>query len=175
MSDRPVVLELRGITKQFPGVLANDHIDFDLRAGEVHALLGENGAGKSTLMSILYGLYHPDEGEILIKGQPVRIHSPKEAIERGIGMVHQHFMLIPVMTVAENIVLATEPTTAGVAARHARRAAARQGPRRDVQLRDRSRPRASRASRSASSSGSRSSRRSTAARTSSSSTSRRPC
>jgi general nucleoside transport system ATP-binding protein len=114
LSDRPVILELRGITKQFPGVLANDHIDFDLRSGEVHALLGENGAGKSTLMSILYGLYHPDDGEILIKGEPVRIHSPKEAIERGIGMVHQHFMLIPVMTVAENIVLATEPTTAGV-------------------------------------------------------------
>ena len=114
MSERPVVLELRGITKQFPGVLANDHIDFDLRHGEVHALLGENGAGKSTLMSILYGLYHPDEGEILIDGEPVRIGSPKEAIERGIGMVHQHFMLIPVMTVAENIVLAAEPTNAGV-------------------------------------------------------------
>jgi len=114
MSDRPVVLELRGITKQFPGVLANDHVDLDLRNGEVHALLGENGAGKSTLMSILYGLYHPDEGEIWIKGERARIDSPKEAIERGIGMVHQHFMLIPVMTVAENIVLATEPTTAGV-------------------------------------------------------------
>jgi len=114
MSDRPVVLDLRGITKQFPGVLANDHIDFDLRAGEIHALLGENGAGKSTLMNVLYGLYHPDEGEIVIQGDPVRIHSPKEAIERGIGMVHQHFMLIPVMTVAENIVLATEPRQAGV-------------------------------------------------------------
>jgi ABC-type uncharacterized transport system ATPase subunit len=114
MSERPVVLELRGITKQFPGVLANDRVDFELRRGEVHALLGENGAGKSTLMSILYGLYHPDEGEILIDGEPVRMHSPKEAIERGIGMVHQHFMLIPVMTVAENIVLATEPTKAGV-------------------------------------------------------------
>jgi len=114
MSERPVVLELRGITKQFPGVLANDHVDFDLRRGEVHALLGENGAGKSTLMSILYGLYHPDEGEILIDGASVRISSPKEAIERGIGMVHQHFMLIPVMTVAENIVLASEPTKAGV-------------------------------------------------------------
>ena len=114
MSERPVVLELRGITKQFPGVLANDHVDFDLREGEVHALLGENGAGKSTLMNILYGLYHPDEGEILVRGEPVRIHSPKEAIERGIGMVHQHFMLIPVMTVAENIVLATEPTQAGI-------------------------------------------------------------
>ena len=114
MSERPVVLELRGITKQFPGVLANDHIDLDLRRGEVHALLGENGAGKSTLMSILYGLYHPDEGEILIDGERVRIGSPGEAIARGIGMVHQHFMLIPVMTVAENIVLAEEPTKAGV-------------------------------------------------------------
>src|SRR3990172_12867289 len=114
MSARPVVLELRGITKRFPGVIANDHIGFDLRAGEVHALLGENGAGKSTLMNVLYGLYHPDEGEILINGEPVRIHSPKEAIERGIGMVHQHFMLIPVMTGAENIVLATEPRRAGV-------------------------------------------------------------
>ncbi len=112
-SERPV-LELRGITKSFPGILANDHIDFDLRRGEVHALLGENGAGKSTLMNILYGLYHPDEGEIHIKGENVRIHSPKDAIERGIGMVHQHFMLIPVMTVVENIVLADEPTRAGV-------------------------------------------------------------
>ena len=112
--ERPVVLELRGITKRFPGVLANDHVDFDLRRGEVHALLGENGAGKSTLMSILYGLYHPDEGEILVNGEPVRIGSPREAIERGIGMVHQHFMLVPVMTVAENIVLASEPTRAGI-------------------------------------------------------------
>jgi general nucleoside transport system ATP-binding protein len=111
--DRPV-LELRGITKQFPGVLANDHVDFDLRRGEVHALLGENGAGKSTLMNVLYGLYQPDEGEILVKGEPVRFHSPKDAINRGIGMVHQHFMLIPVMTVAENIVLANEPTRAGL-------------------------------------------------------------
>ncbi len=112
--DRPVVLELRGITKQFPGVLANDHIDFDLRRGEVHALLGENGAGKSTLMSILYGLYTQDEGDMVINGETLTIDSPKQAIERGIGMVHQHFMLIPVMTVAENIVLASEPTRAGI-------------------------------------------------------------
>jgi simple sugar transport system ATP-binding protein len=112
--ERSVVLELKGITKQFPGVLANDHIDFDLRRGEVHALLGENGAGKSTLMSILYGLYSQDEGDILMNGERVRIDSPKEAIERGIGMVHQHFMLIPVMTVAENIVLASEPRKAGI-------------------------------------------------------------
>ena len=165
VSDRPVILELRGITKQFPGVLANDHIDFDLRAGEVHALLGENGAGKSTLMSILYGLYHPDDGEILVKGEPVRIHSPKEAIERGIGMVHQHFMLIPVMTVAENIVLATEPTTRARLARHARRRQRVENLAETFSFAiDPSR--ASRASRSASSNASRSSRRSTGARTS---------
>jgi simple sugar transport system ATP-binding protein len=108
------VLEMRGITKRFPGVVADDHVDFDLRQGEVHALLGENGAGKSTLMNILYGLYRPDEGEILLNGQRVTFHSAKDAIDRGIGMVHQHFMLIPVMTVAENIVLEVEPTKAGV-------------------------------------------------------------
>jgi general nucleoside transport system ATP-binding protein len=108
MDDAPV-LELRGITKQFPGVLANDRVDLDLRKGEVHALLGENGAGKTTLMNIVYGLYSPDEGQILINGKPAHISSPHDAIERGIGMVHQHFMLIPVMTVTENIVLAAEP------------------------------------------------------------------
>jgi general nucleoside transport system ATP-binding protein len=107
------ILELRGITKQFPGVLANDHVDFDLVPGEVHALLGENGAGKSTLMNIVYGLYSADEGEILLKGKPVRFSSSRDAIRAGIGMVHQHFMLIPVMTVAENIVLAEEPTHGG--------------------------------------------------------------
>src|SRR6476646_10071996 len=112
--DEAPVLELRGITKRFPGILANDHIDLDLKRGEVHALLGENGAGKSTLMNVLYGLYHPDEGEILINGKPITLGSTKDAIDAGIGMVHQHFMLVPVMTVAENIVLATEPTTAGV-------------------------------------------------------------
>jgi ABC-type uncharacterized transport system ATPase subunit len=114
MVDEAPVLELRGITKQFPGVLANDNIDFDLRRGEVHALLGENGAGKSTLMSILYGLYTADSGQILMDGKPVTISSPKHAIELGIGMVHQHFMLIPVMTVTENIVLAEEPVHGGV-------------------------------------------------------------
>jgi ABC-type uncharacterized transport system ATPase subunit len=114
VDDERPVLELRGITKRFPGVVANDHVDFDLRSREVHALLGENGAGKSTLMNVLYGLYSPDEGEIVIKGEPVRMRSPKDAIDHGIGMVHQHFMLIPVMTVAENIVLATEPRRAGV-------------------------------------------------------------
>ena len=110
MSDDAPLLELKGITKRFPGVVANDHVDFELQRNEVHALLGENGAGKSTLMNILYGLYGPDEGEILLNGKPVRIRSPHEAIDAGIGMVHQHFMLIPVMTVAENIILATEPT-----------------------------------------------------------------
>jgi ABC-type uncharacterized transport system ATPase subunit len=108
------VLELRGITKQFPGVLANDHVDFDLVPGEVHALLGENGAGKSTLMNIVYGLYKPDDGEILLKGKRVGFSSSKDAIRSGIGMVHQHFMLIPVMSVAENIILAEEPTQAGL-------------------------------------------------------------
>ena len=113
MSDGPI-LELRSITKRFPGVVANDAIDFDLLPGEVHALLGENGAGKSTLMNIVYGLYRPDAGEILIRGKPVTLGSAREAIGHGIGMVHQHFMLIPVMTVAENIVLASEPTHGGV-------------------------------------------------------------
>ena len=108
MADAPL-LELSGITKRFPGVVANDHVDFELVQGEVHALLGENGAGKSTLMSILYGLYHPDEGEIRLNGAPLRIDSPHVAIDNGIGMVHQHFMLIPVMSVAENIVLGVEP------------------------------------------------------------------
>jgi simple sugar transport system ATP-binding protein len=108
MADAPL-LELEGIRKEFPGVVANDDVDFELRAGEVHALLGENGAGKSTLMNVLYGLYHPDEGEIRLRGEPARISSPREAIDLGIGMVHQHFMLIPVMTVTENIVLGVEP------------------------------------------------------------------
>ena len=113
MAEVPV-LELRSVTKRFPGVLANDAIDFELREGEVHALLGENGAGKSTLMNIVYGLYKPDEGQILIRGKPIALGSSREAIQHGIGMVHQHFMLIPVMTVAENIVLASEPTQARI-------------------------------------------------------------
>jgi len=98
-------LEMRGITKRFPGVLASDHVDFDVRSGEVHALLGENGAGKSTLMKILYGLYHPDEGEILLDGRPVSISSPTDSIKIGIGMIHQHFMLVQTLTVAENVAL----------------------------------------------------------------------
>ena len=102
-------LEMRGVTKRYPGVLANDHIDLDVRPGEIHALLGENGAGKSTLMNILYGLAEPDEGEILMDGRVVTIQSPTDAINRGISMVHQHFMLVPVLSVAENILLGDEP------------------------------------------------------------------
>ena len=104
------VLELRNITKQFPGVLANDHINLTLDQGEIHALLGENGAGKSTLMNILYGLYSPDEGEIFIRGQRTQITGPTDAIRQGIGMVHQHFMLVPVLTVTENVMLGEEST-----------------------------------------------------------------
>lgn len=99
------MLKMSGITKRFPGVLANDQVDFDVRAGEVHTLLGENGAGKSTLMKILYGLYQPDEGEIRLAGKSVQITSPSNAIEHGIGMIHQHFMLVPTLTVAENVAL----------------------------------------------------------------------
>lgn len=108
------VLELRGITKRFPGVLANDKVDISLREGKILALLGENGAGKTTLMNILYGLYKPDEGSILVRGQEVDIQGPNDAIARGIGMVHQHFMLVPVMTVTENVMLGVEPTKNGI-------------------------------------------------------------
>ncbi|GAC1483789.1 MAG: ABC transporter ATP-binding protein [Candidatus Dormibacteria bacterium] len=108
-----LAVRMRGITKQFPGVLANDHVDFDLRPGEIHALVGENGAGKSTLMNVLYGLIKPDSGEILVEGKPVSLQGPRDAIRNGIGMVHQHFMLIPVFTVHENVVLGREPVTAG--------------------------------------------------------------
>jgi len=103
-------LELRGITKRFPGVVANDNVNLELNTGEVLSLIGENGAGKSTLMSVLYGMYKPDEGEILIDGVPLVFASPADAIAAGIGMVHQHFMLVPVFTVAENVVLGVEPT-----------------------------------------------------------------
>jgi general nucleoside transport system ATP-binding protein len=110
----PPVLELRGITKSFPGVLANDAIDLSVEKGKILALLGENGAGKTTLMNILYGLYKPDQGQILINGEEVAIHGPSDAIARGIGMVHQHFMLIPVMTATENVMLGVEPTRNGI-------------------------------------------------------------
>ncbi len=103
-----LALQAAGITKRFPGVLANDKVDFDLARGEIHALLGENGAGKSTLMNILYGLYQPDEGQILVNGQPIAITNPHDAIAHGIGMVHQHFMLVPPLTVTENIMLGQE-------------------------------------------------------------------
>src|SRR5215472_15551192 len=106
-----LAVDIREITKQFPGVLANDHVNLDVRAGEIHALVGENGAGKSTLMNILYGLIHPDSGEILINGKPAHMSGPRDAINLGIGMVHQHFMLIPVFTVGENIMLGREPVT----------------------------------------------------------------
>jgi general nucleoside transport system ATP-binding protein len=111
--EQPYAVEMRGITKTWPGVVADDHVTFTVRKGEIHALVGENGAGKSTLMNILYGLLRPDSGEILINGAPARIHGPRDAIALGIGMVHQHFMLIPVLTVGENIVLGREPTSAG--------------------------------------------------------------
>jgi simple sugar transport system ATP-binding protein len=110
VADAPA-LELRKITKRFGTLVANDAVDFELRRGEIHALLGENGAGKSTLMNVLYGLHQPDEGQILLDGEPVSIDSPRRAIGLGIGMVHQHFMLVPVMTVAENLVLGAEPRT----------------------------------------------------------------
>jgi len=108
-----LAVQMRGITKAFPGVVANDQVDLEVRAGEIHALVGENGAGKTTLMNILYGLIHPDSGEILINGAPVKIGGSRDAIANGIGMVHQHFMLIPVFTVGENIMLGREPVVAG--------------------------------------------------------------
>ncbi|MBN1686732.1 MAG: ABC transporter ATP-binding protein [Spirochaetales bacterium] len=107
------LLSLRGIVKAFPGVLANDHIDFALRKGQIHTLLGENGAGKTTLVNILYGLYTPDEGEIRINGRTAHIKQPSDALSFGIGMVHQHFMLIPIMSVTENIILGNETTKYG--------------------------------------------------------------
>jgi simple sugar transport system ATP-binding protein len=105
MTEATLALEMRHITKRFPGVLANDDVSFEARRGEVHALLGENGAGKSTLMNILCGLYYPDSGTILVNGQPVQFRSPRDAIKAGVGMVHQHFMLVPSQTVAENVIL----------------------------------------------------------------------
>src|SRR5260221_12881468 len=109
----PPAVELRDITKTWPGVRANDHVNFTVSKGEIHALVGENGAGKSTLMNILYGLIRPDSGEIKVNGQVARIQGPRDAIALGIGMVHQHFMLIPVLTVGENVMLGREPVTTG--------------------------------------------------------------
>jgi ABC-type uncharacterized transport system ATPase subunit len=111
--EAPLAIECRGITRRYAGVVANDHIDFAVREGEIHALVGENGAGKSTLMKMLYGLEQPDEGEILVRGQPERIDSPRKAIALRIGMVHQHFMLVDDFTVAENVVLGAEPGAGG--------------------------------------------------------------
>jgi len=108
------LLKMEEITKVFPGVRANDKVSFDLQAGEIHALVGENGAGKTTLMKILYGLQHPDSGTIYLRDEPVAIRNPRDAINQGIGMVHQHFMLVPPFTVLENIVLGMETHTAGV-------------------------------------------------------------
>src|SRR5579871_992580 len=104
VANAPLV-QMSGVTKTFPGVVANDAVDFDVQAGEVHSLFGENGAGKSTLMRVLFGLYRPDGGEIRLGGEPVTIRSPADAISRGIGMVHQHFMLVNTLTVAENVAL----------------------------------------------------------------------
>ncbi len=109
-----VELELRGITTRFPGVLANDRVDLSVRAGDIHAIVGENGAGKSTLMSVLYGLVQPDEGEIVLRGTPVRFSSPTDAIRVGLGMVHQSFQLFPTLTVAQNVVFGSEPRRFGV-------------------------------------------------------------
>ena len=105
MSESPFAVEMNDVVIRFPGVLANDHVNFTLRQGEIHALLGENGAGKSTLMNALAGLYRPTSGTIKIKGETVNFSSPKDAIAKGIGMVHQHFMLVPTQTVTENILL----------------------------------------------------------------------
>src|ERR671920_1587924 len=107
--EAPVVLEMRGVTKAFGPVKANDDVSITLRRGEILGLLGENGAGKSTLMKILYGLYSPDSGSIFVDGEEAQIRDPKDAVSHGIGMVHQHFTLIPPLTVAENIVLGAEP------------------------------------------------------------------
>ena len=107
--DKTPLLEMRNITKRFPGILANDRINFSVHEGEIHSLLGENGAGKSTLMNILYGLVAPDSGKIFIHGEEMRIHSPMDAIEKGIGMVHQHFMLIDRLSIVENVVIGTHP------------------------------------------------------------------
>lgn len=117
-----IELELRRITKRFPGVVANDAVELTVRSGEIHAIVGENGAGKTTLMSMLYGLFPPDEGEILVRGEPVHFHSARDAIDAGLGMVHQAFKLFPTLTVAENVVFRDEPTRRGMIDREASRA-----------------------------------------------------
>lgn len=107
------VIEMLNIRKEFPGIVANDNITLQVKKGEIHALLGENGAGKSTLMNVLFGLYQPEKGEIKVKGKAVKITNPNIANDLGIGMVHQHFMLVQNFTVTENIILGNEPTKAG--------------------------------------------------------------
>ena len=155
-------LQLRGITKRFGSLVANDGIDLDILPGEIHCLLGENGAGKSTLMNVLYGLLQPDEGEIVIDGKRQVSETPKEAMAAGIGMVHQHFMLVDVFTVAENLILGRENATAGVLnMRQARQTVRKLSERTGWRWTP---TRWSRTCRSASSSGWRSSRRSPAAR-----------
>ncbi|MDT7556222.1 MAG: ral nucleoside transport system ATP-binding protein [Pseudonocardiales bacterium] len=116
-----LAVQLAGISKSFPGVVANSNVDLRVKAGEVHALCGENGAGKSTLMKILYGMLQPDSGTIEVDGKPVRFRSPSDAIKAGIGMVHQHFMLADNLTVAENIILGAEPSRGGLINRRAAR------------------------------------------------------
>ena len=106
-----IAVQMKGIVKRFPGVLANDHVDLEVEQQTIHCLLGENGSGKTTLMNVLFGLYHMEEGQILVGGKPVTISSPSDAEKLGIGMVHQHFMLIPQLTVLENIILGSEPCT----------------------------------------------------------------
>ncbi len=114
MEKTDAVLEIRGVTKRFPGIVANSQVSFDVRPGEIHAVVGENGAGKSTLMKIVTGLYQPDEGQILLRGRPVLFRSPRQAIRAGIGIVHQHFMLVNNFTVTENVILGAEPPRHGL-------------------------------------------------------------
>lgn len=131
-------VRMQRITKTFPGVLANDRVDIEINSGEVLALLGENGAGKTTLMKVLYGLYRPDSGQILVNGEAVTISSPRDAIALGIGMVHQHFMLVPSLTVAENVVLGLR-SDRGPPPRSRHRLAAHRGAGRGIRFQSQSR------------------------------------